>query len=246
MAEEGFPLETFEEEAILGHEGVSLAFSLGCLSPGIVEGESIDIAGISVEEKGLLVALPVSAWDRKADKRKLPPGALAKPLKIAVAGCTAEDRLTAAEGKTVNLWIGWLSTALAEKVSFAADDRASICFVDRENGEACFPFAESLEMVAKEKFSIQMREGDPQASEVRLAALEEKFSSLQGSLESLLSFHRRPEESGFVTAAEEPAPKSARLAPSLSKAAAVKVPLPKPKLLAPPPPGLSAVHSYPA
>ena len=113
------PLDLLKAELIIGADGISLAFNLGCFSPNIESGDTFEVALVAFDDqKGFLVALPASAWDKRVDKRKLKPGTVNKVLKVAVGGSTEEDRLQAAEGKTINSWIGWLSEAFVPSISF--------------------------------------------------------------------------------------------------------------------------------
>ena len=101
--EEESLLDLLKAELIIGADGISLAFNLGCFSPDIESEDSFEIALIAFDDqKGFLVALPASAWDKKTDKRKLRQGTISKVIKVAIAGCTEEDRLQAVQGKTIN------------------------------------------------------------------------------------------------------------------------------------------------
>ena len=198
------PLDLLKAELIIGADGISLAFNLGCFSPNIESGDTFEVALVAFDDqKGFLVALPASAWDKRVDKRKLKPGTVNKVLKVAVGGSTEEDRLQAAEGKTINSWIGWLSEAFVPSISFG-EEVATSGFVDRDSGDPCFPFAEALVEAAKDKFQVR-HPGEEEVPPDRLTALENQFGQLRGSLEELLKFHRAGGGgSGYVTAEEVP------------------------------------------
>ena len=199
------PLDLLKAELIIGADGISLAFNLGCFSPNIESGDTFEVALVAFDDqKGFLVALPASAWDKRVDKRKLKPGTINKVLKVAVGGSTEEDRLQAAEGKTINSWIGWLSEAFVPSISFG-EEVATSGFVDRDSGDPCFPFAEALVEAAKDKLQVR-HPGEEEVPPDRLTALENQFGQLRGSLEELLKFHRAGGGggSGYVTAEEVP------------------------------------------
>ena len=237
------PLDLLKAELIIGADGISLAFNLGCFSPNIESGDTFEVALVAFDDqKGFLVALPASAWDKRVDKRKLKPGTINKVLKVAVGGSTEEDRLQAAEGKTINSWIGWLSEAFVPSISFG-EEVATSGFVDRDSGDPCFPFAEALVEAAKDKFQVR-HPGEEEVPPDRLTALENQFGQLRGSLEELLKFHRAGGGggSGYVTAEEVPGGLSKSPPKTAGKVKA------KAKVKGPPvgpPPGLGAVHDFP-
>lgn len=215
----------FQEEVVLGDDGLSLAFPVGSLVPQIEGGNSFEIVVLRVEERGVLVAVPSEAWHRKAASRKLPQGALTKPLLVACQACTAENRLEGIEGSSVDVWLGWLNPDLHSCVDFTSGTTSTFGFVDKETSDPCFPFAEALMKAAQEKYQVVLPQEDNSG---RLEALEQKFASLQGSLDRLLAFHQRAEESGRATAmsgAESVRPKvMATKAKAASKAAVAKAP----------------------
>ena len=239
------PPDLFAEEVVAGSDGISLAFPVGILHPNLESEDTFELIVICVEERGVLVALPKAAWDKKASNRKLPQGAIVKPISIVCQISSADDRLQPLEGGLVGLWLGWLNPVLVESVRFGGDTLAKFGFVDQDTADPCYPFADSLVQAATERFQIRPGVQEENLSEKRLDALEEKFSTLQDGLEKLLAFHApKEEESGFVTAAESlqkgVSPKAPATRGATSKASPSANP---PGLTAPP--GLSQVHAYP-
>ena len=116
----------FQEEVVLGDDGLSLAFPVGSLVPQIEGGNSFEIVVLRVEERGVLVAVPSEAWHKKAASRKLPQGALTKPLLVACQACTAENRLEGIEGSSVDVWLGWLNPDLHSCVDFTSGTTSTL------------------------------------------------------------------------------------------------------------------------
>lgn len=179
--------------------GVDPNFALGQIQGQEPPGESISIAIVACVGPKVLVSVPGGAWDKKASKRKLPASCLEKPLSLAVAGCTIEDRETALDSQQLTVWLGWLKSEFWERISFELSDPPAVDFICRETGEACFPFGAALLEAAKEKFQVNAGPGTFQ-DEDRISALEHKFQSLQTGLDELLAHHRG--ESGYVTASD--------------------------------------------
>lgn len=235
-------LGLFGEELVCGEDGLSLSYPVGILKESEASPDSFEIAIVARDPvRGFLVCLPKLAWDRKANKRKLPAQSLIKPLHIVLAACGEDsDRLTASEGCQCSVWIAWLKPELVGSISFPGDSSANHLFVDQETEEKCFPFAEALLAVAREKFGILPSEEPGVGPDERLAALEEKFSFLQGGLEELLALHK--EGSGYVTAKEDlPATYRPKAKPAPAPTAAAKTKaksVGRQGAVVPPPPGL--------
>ena len=123
-------------------------------------GESISIAIVACVGPKVLVSVPGGAWDKKASKRKLPASCLEKPLSLAVAGCTIEDRETALDSQQLTVWLGWLKSEFWERISFELSDPPAVDFICRATGEACFPFGAALLEAAKREVSSQRRAGN--------------------------------------------------------------------------------------
>lgn len=188
-------------EAIIGVEedGLNIAFNLGLYQPPGKE-DSFEVAVIGLQGRRILAALPGTAWHRKLDRRVLPPGTITRPLFVRVAGCGEEDRFEILAGCLVDVWIGWLGEDVWSKPVFDPSQTGTHRFVDTNSGAACFPFAEALSKVVKEKFNFVTPVHD--VGDERLAALESRFSSLEGSIQQLLALQQGGGGSGYATAAE--------------------------------------------
>lgn len=161
MAADFGPLpDFFGEEAVLSGDGVSIAFNVATLDPAIESQDTFEIVIVAVQGDKVLVAVPAGAWDKRSDRRKLVAGSILKPVKLTLAACTEEDRINPADGKAVNVWVGWLGDFLRGAVAFDSGSNPSVCFVDKDTGDSCFPFAEALVAAAKEKFKVLGLEGE--------------------------------------------------------------------------------------
>ena len=229
-------LETLRQEAILTSEGVSESYGFGFTSTGGDPEEVTAIIVIGHVGDRFLVAVPHAVWNRRADKRHLPPGALEKPISVSVAGCTAAAREVAVVEFTVRLWVGWLKKSLRTEIDFAEPAEVQHRFVDEDSQTPCFPFATALMDVAEEKFQFVSKAGEEAKPDPdRLAALEERFSTLQDTLDRLLQM-RSGGESGFVTASGAPLAAHSKMSPP-----APPVSRKPPKA----PPGLTDLHGIP-
>ena len=188
-------------EAIIGVEedGLNIAFNLGLYQPPGKE-DSFEVAVIGLQGRRILAALPGTAWHRKLDRRVLPPGTITRPLFVRVAGCGEEDRFEILAGCLVDVWIGWLGEDVWSKLVFDPSQTGTHRFLDTNSGAACFPFAEALSKVVQEKFNFVTPVHD--VGDERLAALESRFSSLEGSIQQLLALQQGGGGSGYATAAE--------------------------------------------
>ena len=201
-------------EAILTSEGVSESYGFGFTSTGGDPEEVTAIIVIGHVGDRFLVAVPDAVWNMRADKRHLPPASLEKPISVSVAGCTAAAREVAVVEFTVRLWVGWLKKSLRTEIDFAEPAEVQHRFVDEDSQTPCFPFATALMDVAEEKFQFVSKAGEEAkpADPDRLAALEERFSTLQDTLDRLLQM-RSGGESGFVTASGAPLAAHSKMSP---------------------------------
>ena len=174
-------LGLFGEELVCGEDGLSLSYPVGILKESEASPDSFEIAIVARDPvRGFLVCLPKLAWDRKANKRKLPAQSLIKPLHIVLAACGEDsDRLTASEGCQCSVWIAWLKPELVGIYKFPRGFKCQPPFCRPGDGGKMLPFAEALLAVAREKFGILPSEEPGVGPDERLAALEEKFSFLQ-------------------------------------------------------------------
>ena len=235
--------ESLKAEALQSPEGLDETFSLG-LFQHPRSTYNCAVAIIACVGQRVLICFPAKAWDRKPSKRKVPQGALEKPLYICVSGCSGEDRSTATPDLNVNLWIGWLKEEFWNCISFDSVDDPEDTFVGSVGDQPCYPLAAALSAVGVEKFSVPVEqhvatgELDPPD---RVAALEEKFLTLQAGLNELLTIHREQGEGGFASLPDVP-PSPPPLVMGNPKR---KPALRKPDTKVGVPPGLGELHNYP-
>ena len=105
------PLEvSFAElaaEAVVQPGEVQSAYSLGIFE-AVAEGQpSVSVIVVVAQNSKVLVAVPKTAWDKKASKRNLPSGFIDRAIPVNILGCTFEERDTVHEGLTVDVWLGF-------------------------------------------------------------------------------------------------------------------------------------------
>ena len=156
-----------------------------------------------------LVAVPSNLWHRKAASRKLPIGALVRPLSIEVPAVLNESEVEAELRINCRVCLGWLSADLVDSLGFDfEEEELTYNFVATDGETVCLPSSLSLVEAAKEKFGVTV-EGQPDGQSgpldpknSRLEDLENKFNLLQASLDRLLD--HQSGGSGFHSAAEDP------------------------------------------
>ena len=111
------PAERFRDFAlVLPEGGFERDYLVGVLVFDGLEPVSVAVAAIAEVGDRLLVAVPGSAWNRRAQRRVLPPGSLVRATAAAVAACT--DREEAVAGVELRIWIGFLSPEYEAVASF--------------------------------------------------------------------------------------------------------------------------------
>lgn len=159
-----------------------------------VEESKFCIILISEVDSKFLVAVPGAAWHRTVAQRLLPPKSLIKPLSVAVAACTFEDRITSLEGVFTRCWVGYLSPTFEACVSILQDldGGEAVGFWTEDESLQVLPFAEGLVSVADDKFSFLTAESAHHPAEEdeshgkRLAALEASLGGIQESLRVII------------------------------------------------------------
>lgn len=186
-----------------------------------------------------LVAVPSSLWHRKAASRKLPSGALVRPLSIEVPAVSNESEVEAELRINCRVCLGWLSSDLVDSLSFDfEEEELTYNFVATDGETVCLPSALSLVEAAKEKFGVTVdgqvdgQSGPLDSKDSRLEDLENKFNLLQASLDRLLD--DQSGGSGFHSAAEDPL--ALQAPPGLTPNPKRKSALRKPAVAAPPAP----------
>lgn len=161
---------------------------------------TVAVIAVAAPEDRLVVAIPFAAWHRTVLRRVLPPGALLRPLPLAV---DLVDR--AAEGEeqpffeTAKVWIGILAPSAEDSIVFdstGAPDAPDFPF--SANGPSLLPSASSLEAAYQQHFAFvsaasgasgggQRNSAAAADSAVgaRLQQLEQSVQSIAASLQEL-------------------------------------------------------------
>ena len=186
------------------------------------EPQTTGIVLVSLFKDRYLVAVPSAVWHRKQASRKLPAGALVRPLAIEVPVFTEAADVEAEFKPSCRVWLGWLSADLLDSLVIDFEEEEVVYnFVANGGDITCLPSSQSLVEAAREKFGVQgpeiMANGPaalpasslepPVSKDARLDQLENKFDLLQASLDRLVAL--QPGGSGFHTALEDSAPPEA-------------------------------------
>lgn len=215
------PLEvSFAElaaEAVVQPGEVQSAYSLGIFE-AVAEGQpSVSVIVVVAQNSKVLVAVPKTAWDKKASKRNLPSGFIDRAIPVNILGCTFEERDTVHEGLTVDVWLGFLKETFWKDILFVDDRSSDLDFTGKPTGASRFPFAAGLEAAAKDKYNFP---GDVVGVDPsRVQALEVQFASIQSSLQELLAVQRDQQMSGagFASPMEDAPPGLEKMAPSVRR-----------------------------
>ncbi|CAE7507505.1 unnamed protein product [Symbiodinium necroappetens] len=140
-----------------------------------------------------LAAVPQAAWNRKAQNRKLPPGALGKATAVEVAAAALESRGVVANGVRMKIWLGFLDPGLEALVSFEGEAGAvDVAFAAVGGGSGYLPHSDALVEVAKDKFQFHTASEHPQQDEpvkhsleARMAKMEEAVVAMSTSIKAL-------------------------------------------------------------
>eukprot|EP00438_Fugacium_kawagutii_P029178 Skav210074 [mRNA] locus=scaffold7699:11741:13919:+ [translate_table: standard] len=208
------------QEALVSRDGQAPdpVFPLGLFSvPPTTEAEESRFCVVLITEVNsqFLIAVPGSAWHRTVAQRLLPARSLLKPINIAVAASSVEDRLESLDGVYTKCWIGYLNPTFESCVAIHPNLEVgdAVGFWSEDGTTQVLPFAEGLVSVADDKFSFLTAEsaeagGVPDAGQ-RLAALEESMAGIQSSLQVLLDGHPLSSKPAAKSNARPPAVASA-------------------------------------
>ena len=154
-----------------------------------------------------LVCVPHKCWHKKATSRILPADFLEKPISVEVAACLGDNRDEPQPGSVCKVWVGWLNKKFPKLLDFEDSSVPAFVFTLQDSGDECFPYADSLQAVAMEKFHVNFGQPAVAASEsARLAAVEAQLGEMKEGLDALLKFHiggAKPGGSGYHSALEE-------------------------------------------
>ena len=154
-----------------------------------------------------LVCVPHKCWHKKAISRILPADFLEKPISVEVTACLGDNRDEPQPGSVCKVWVGWLNKKYPKLLDFEDSSVPAYVFTLQDTGDECFPYADSLQAVAMEKFHVNF--GPPQtvaSEDARLSAVEAQLGELKEGLDALLKFHvgaAKPGGSGYHSALEE-------------------------------------------
>ena len=175
---------------------------------------------ISEINSSFLVAVPGKAWHRATSQRLLPSKALTKPVSLAVAACSFDDRLHQLDQVFSRVWVGFLNPTMEGDVNLPEDpEDVSISFWSEDGSQEVLPFAEALVSIADDKFAfLSAVSGDQELADDRLSQLEKSVADIKEGLAALLAHN---------PSAQAPRPKPAPAAPRAKSQGAPSV-LPKP------------------
>ena len=152
-----------------------------------LEGEegptSVQIIATTVVQGRVLVAVPVTVWQRSSGRRVLPQGALGRPTSFAVQASSTAARDVPVDGVNIRVWVGCLSETLEGQVSHPEEEDEPL--------QIHLPWSQALVAVADERFAFAavLQES---SNEARLTKLEAGIEGLQASMQALLSANRAP------------------------------------------------------
>ena len=143
----------------------------------------------SIDER-TLVAVPQSAWNRRAEGRRFPPGSLVRATAVEVAAASRGARAERVPDARIKLWLGYLEDSLVEACRFDGGLEPTVEFATTSADSGFLPLGEALVEVAKDKFQFHSAlSGNPGAEgrledpgETRLAKLE---SAMQAMTETM-------------------------------------------------------------
>ena len=203
---------------VVSGEEVDQEFQVGRLFLNPEHSESASVISVAEIEGKLLIAVPQAVWHRTIARRRLPVGALTKPVLVSLGACTESDRFTVlADDQQIKVWLGFVSSTVEAELEFPAEFPAEIGFGQIDAG-AVIPFAQSLQQIAKDQFGFFSAESggaEGDATAKRLDQLESTLGDIQSSLEMLLK-----------GGTHKPPPMEAKPKPAAKKVANVKTAVP--------------------
>lgn len=150
-------------------------------------GNFIEVIYIGDIDNKALVAVPFEVWHRNSPKRKL-GAALARPVLVGLAACTAADRETLLEEVELRVWLGLMAKDIAAQLELVTD-RSPLDYAFGVDGNRGFlPHVRALAGVAWEQFQFVSAESAADVEEEP----QEDFGVPNGSGEMTMN----PEELG--------------------------------------------------
>ena len=179
---------------------------------GLEAGEElIPLVRVAIIGDRLLVAVPLSAWHRKLNKRVLPRACLQKPVVVEVGSCSSEDREAELERPLCRCWMGFLVEEFHASVLTPADaEEFTHVFVAGEL-PGLLPSARGLVAAAQEHFAFEtaaeeeVRENVSGSAtiEARMTSLEETLGQIASQLATLTTGSASPTSANTVRASSK-------------------------------------------
>ena len=191
-----------------------------CLLEGI-ESKQVQVIVIAVVDEKYLVAVPSSAWNRTASKRRLRPQTLTRASAVDVSTVKPDAREQEL-GQTMRIWIGFLNPAMDSELEL--QDPMTVPGADVVFGGSVIPFAGSIFSVANDHFAFISAEsglgegvegGGGLALPDRVGKLETSMDSLSKDMKLLLQ-HVVPQEPARASALKKKKQQAASPTPSVT------------------------------
>ena len=121
-----------------------------------------EIVPVCYIDTKLLVAVPLSAWNRLVSKRVLSEKALSKFVLVEVGQCAPYQRETPEAGEVMKVWMGFLNTPLENLVHVPLESEVPISVFADGEFVGYLPYAGALEGAARDHFAfLTATEGAP-------------------------------------------------------------------------------------
>lgn len=161
-------------------------------------GESIEIFAVTYIDDKLLVAVPISVWNKRVAQRLLPKDFLQKPVVVEVLACKPEDPSSDLEEFKGRVWMGFIAPSYLAKLEVVTEDVNFDYPFKLGDSEELWPSPRGLVEAAVEHFAFQSAEDLPHAGasgsavDARLDRLESSVDRMAEMMTQLVSAQQPP------------------------------------------------------